>query len=197
MAFDANIPQPADFLSTSQGQLLANNAALDASFTVDHTAFSDLTSDNGRHKQVTFYQVQADPALTFPASRLYTKNSGLTPNRLTNLFYSFKPETGSDIIKQLAGTLFTAVVYGGTGAGSGFQIVTPWNITIYTGVVSGLSSSIQKSVIFPTPLTNIFVAVATVDDGMQHYVSIQKSNSQILLRASAAVSADWIAIGQT
>jgi len=53
MPFLNNIPQPGDKLKNSQGQLLGNNQQLDASFLVDHYTFSNLTADNGKHRQVT------------------------------------------------------------------------------------------------------------------------------------------------
>lgn len=53
MAFLANIPQPTDKLKNSQDQLLKNNQQLDASFGVDHYTFSNGTTDNGKHNQVT------------------------------------------------------------------------------------------------------------------------------------------------
>lgn len=58
MAYKANVPQPADFLSDSQGDILDNFAQLDASFDIDHVKYSDPTADNGKHKTVT-YVVQA------------------------------------------------------------------------------------------------------------------------------------------
>jgi len=53
MPFDPNIPQPNDNLSDSQGDLLANNVFLNTSFGIDHYPFSDATSNNGFHNQVT------------------------------------------------------------------------------------------------------------------------------------------------
>lgn len=53
MVFKANIPNASDFLADSQGDLKGNNQQLDASFLVDHYTFSDLTSNNGKHNQVT------------------------------------------------------------------------------------------------------------------------------------------------
>jgi hypothetical protein len=53
MVFLPNIPQPGDFLDDSQNDLLNNNMQLDASFGVDHYAFSNGTSYNGFHNQIT------------------------------------------------------------------------------------------------------------------------------------------------
>jgi len=53
MVFNKDIPQPNDQLSASQPTLLSNNLDLDTSFGVDHYAFSDATSNNGKHREVT------------------------------------------------------------------------------------------------------------------------------------------------
>lgn len=51
--FNNNIPQPNDLLSDSQGVLLTNNQALDATFLIDHYTFSDNTANSGKHNTVT------------------------------------------------------------------------------------------------------------------------------------------------
>lgn len=51
--FNPNIPQSGDLLSDSQQDLLDNMQQLDASFLIDHYTFSDLTVNNGKHRQVT------------------------------------------------------------------------------------------------------------------------------------------------
>lgn len=53
MAFQPNIPQPTDFLSDSQADLLGNNQALDSVYGTDHYAFSNATVNNGKHKKVS------------------------------------------------------------------------------------------------------------------------------------------------
>ena len=53
MAFIANTPLATQKLKDSQPQLLGNNIQLDASFGVDHYTFSNGTTDNGKHNQVT------------------------------------------------------------------------------------------------------------------------------------------------
>ncbi len=53
MGYSPNIPQPTQLLSNSQGDLLTNFQALDTSFGVDHYKFSNTTSNNGFHNQVT------------------------------------------------------------------------------------------------------------------------------------------------
>ena len=51
--YNANIPQPGDFLSVSQQDILNNFTQLNTSFTVDHYAYDDTTANNGKHNKVT------------------------------------------------------------------------------------------------------------------------------------------------
>ncbi len=59
MTFNPNLPNPGDRLSVSQGQLKANNIALDATFSQNHVAFSQAIN-NGKH---TFIQLPNQPAI--------------------------------------------------------------------------------------------------------------------------------------
>lgn len=52
--FIPTIPTANQNLDFSQGQLLSNNAGLDTVFGIDHSLFSDATSNKGFHKKVTF-----------------------------------------------------------------------------------------------------------------------------------------------
>lgn len=105
MAYDNNIPQSNDLISQSQSQILQNFVQLDTQYgsSGDHVEFTALTN-NGTHKKVTVTSVQADPAQTFPASMVYTKHAGITPNRTTDLYFSYKPETGADVVLPLTFT---------------------------------------------------------------------------------------------
>lgn len=51
MAYN-DTPQPTQRLSTSQPLIRQNFTQLDASFAVDHYTYSDLTANNGRHKDI-------------------------------------------------------------------------------------------------------------------------------------------------
>ncbi len=80
MSFNANIPQPTDFQSDSQSQILNNFASSNASFSRNHTAF-DIVSDPGKHKFVEM--LNSDPVssppvppLTSGSGTIYTKRPG-------------------------------------------------------------------------------------------------------------------------
>lgn len=50
MTFNPNIPQPTDFLATSQQDILTNFQTANTSQSVNHFPFNDTTADNGKHK---------------------------------------------------------------------------------------------------------------------------------------------------
>ena len=74
MTFNANIPQPNDFLSDSQAQLLINNQQLDSGFDVDHTTFTPpaTPTDRGKHKSVTSILQTADLSTAVNEVKLYS-----------------------------------------------------------------------------------------------------------------------------
>lgn len=89
MSFNPNIPQSTDDLSDSQGDLLQNNLALDASFGRDHLPFSNLTADNGKHKFVEMVSATLPapvPGLSSGSGTIYTKSVG-TPTE-SQVFYT-------------------------------------------------------------------------------------------------------------
>lgn len=59
MAYNANIPQATDLLSTSQGQILGNFTQLNTAWLINHVDFN--AGDAGKHKWVTFPQQGATP----------------------------------------------------------------------------------------------------------------------------------------
>lgn len=74
MAYDPNIPQPTDDLSDSQVSLLANFQQLDTSFGINHYAYSDASSSNGKHKKVDFPAVTTIVAPVGAASVIWPKD---------------------------------------------------------------------------------------------------------------------------
>ncbi len=200
MTFNPNIPLATDFQDESQAQLLANNIALDASFENDHTRFSDTTANNGLHKQVTLYQVEADPALSFPATMLYSKNVGVTPNRLTNLYYATNPETGSASYLQMTNLTPIAFANTGVGKGTGYVLLTPWNIVYMWGTTN---VPIQSPVIvfpvavFPAGLTNSTYSVQLTAIGNTLPIQeISKSTTGFSAKTTSAGSnIEWFVMG--
>ncbi len=61
MAYNPNIPQPNNLLSTSQGDILNNFGAANTVYGVDHYAFDDTTPNATFHKKVTTPPLNAHP----------------------------------------------------------------------------------------------------------------------------------------
>lgn len=196
MTFDPNIPRPTDFLSTSQSNLLTNNQAIDASFNVDHTKFSDTTTHNGQHQQVTLYEGRLSPVLSFPASMLYTLTSGITPNQANSLWFSTTPETGSQSNFQLTNLNIVSGSNTGTAGGNLNYIDTPWNLRLYFGTTASFSSN-NRTVIFPTAFSTILFSTATANNAAgTTIVTCLQQLSTLNLGTSNNSSVNWSAIGR-
>ena len=73
--FNPNIPQPADKLSVSQGQLLSNNQGLNTVFGINHFTFSTAVNA-GKHTFVEMPVLAVVPAgLAANEVTLYTKTT--------------------------------------------------------------------------------------------------------------------------
>lgn len=102
MSFNPSIPQPGDFLSDSQGDLLINFDQLNTIFSQDHVAFN-AAADNGKHKKVTFVSQATDPDSTENEYVLYAKEDGTDTE-----IYSRREGEGTANIRQMTkdGELF-------------------------------------------------------------------------------------------
>ena len=103
MAYDPDIPSPADLLSVSQGDLLENFSQLNTQFGVNHVEFNDAGANKGKHKFCSFVEQAADPAAQVDEYLLYSKEdvSGDTELYL-------RPESGAGAAYQMTkgGSLF-------------------------------------------------------------------------------------------
>lgn len=97
MSYNNNIPQPADDLDVSQGDLLVNFQTIDTWGSVDHYTFSNGTANRGKHTTVTTPDQSVIPTtVTDPKlyAHQYTVPSGVlqfskppsdgTPTPITN-----------------------------------------------------------------------------------------------------------------
>lgn len=75
MPFNPSIPQANDRLAKSQQDLLQNNTQLDTSFGINHYAFSDLSANNGMHKQCQLVEL-ANPVPVAGTDSLYCATTG-------------------------------------------------------------------------------------------------------------------------
>jgi len=125
MTYNRNIPQPADLISVSQGDLLENFSELNTQFGVNHVAFDDPGADKGKHKFCTLVKQAADPSAQSDEYIMYSKDdvSGDTEIYL-------KPESSKGAAFQMTkdGNLFiglvpfVAVNFSITGAHQGASI---------------------------------------------------------------------------
>ena len=205
MAFNQNIPQPTDKLSNSQVQFLANNLALDASFGVDHTTFSNATATNGFHTVIHQISQGVNPA-TGISNVVYSKNYQPT--------YSGGP---GPVDTQLFSQTFTGTVSqltGHTAATEGWQwiggVLLQWGRVVqsipsntFSGTVTfvtrGANCIAFPTTCFvviptglytsPTPLSEIGIAIKSST------LSATKFDWATNTDSSQYTGFNWIAIG--
>lgn len=73
MAYNDNIPQPTDFLSNSQSDMLNNFKSANSSMAINHYPFNDGTVNNGKHKFIEMPQLTVAPTTVASEGALYTK----------------------------------------------------------------------------------------------------------------------------
>lgn len=126
MAYNSNIPQPGDLLSTSQPQLLANFQALQTLLDVNHVDFA--SADQGKHKWLTFPSQGSVPS--FASGEMGVFNQNASPSSRNDLW-----------LARGNGTPFPMTGYGISGTSfwtylpSGFLIVGG-NISTNNGTVT-------------------------------------------------------------
>jgi len=86
MAYNANIPNPGDLLSVSQGDIKNNFLQANTSFGINHYPFDDGTANNGKHKKVSL-PVTSDPANVLGEGIAYSKAIGIGTD--AQLFWRF------------------------------------------------------------------------------------------------------------
>jgi len=130
--YQPTIPQPTDKLNASQKDIQDNFTVLDASFGVDHTAYS-VSSNVGFHKKITIQDsLLADPNQVAPISSFYTKG---TPSQL---FFQ-NGALASDVV-QLTGSLPNET--GNDGFGGGYTLFfLPWALKLFMGSTVAASGS--------------------------------------------------------
>lgn len=81
MTFKPNVPQPSDYMSSSQIDLLRNNTTIEQVFNVNHVPMTNsLDEDRGKHKCVSFISQASDPTTTTQERAVYTKDDSGVPN---------------------------------------------------------------------------------------------------------------------
>lgn len=94
MSYNPNIPQPGDFTSVTQKQILANFSNINTQFAFDHVGFLDpVDIDRGKHQKTTLPEQIADPVTAIDDNTIYSKASA----GITELFS--RDENSGTVIK--------------------------------------------------------------------------------------------------
>lgn len=141
MAYNENIPQPRQALSSSQGNLLDNFAAIFTYLGVDHNQFD--TPNAGKHNKVTFTQVQpADVDVPNGSIALYNRQFNLTGVNELFKVNSFGADEAFD--KEFPMTASTQLNEGWSYLPSG--LLLKWGTQNKTG---------QANIIYPADVNTI------------------------------------------
>lgn len=210
MAYDANIPQPTDRISVSQGQILDNFAALQAYFGVNHVTFN-APSNIGKHNVVTFPRQAAAPGV-FGATEFGLYNMIYPRSTVTELFVRRNAAAIGNGIPFTAGNV-------SNGAPWRNYTMLPSGQKIAYGLfyldAAGLGTQIYSDLVSPTllgpayiydPYITVSAAQSTVI-GAAAYVSItgiDNPNQRFSVRGGFTTGAApltsiyvyWMAIGK-
>lgn len=159
MTYNPGIPTPTQNLSVSQGLLKDNFTAADNSFGTNHFPFSDLTANNGLHRDINqFKRVGNAPNLT-DTYTLFTKD--YTPDTTggtadTQLF----GVTGAGGVSQFSGNLATADGWAWVGG-----VLLQWGFVTDPNITNGTANGtvtfkdrVTGAIPFPN---NCFVVIGT------------------------------------
>lgn len=180
---NANIPQPGDDPSISQGQLLTNFGSISGWAAVDHVGYGVSTA-SGEHNQVTFAQnnipggVPADPS-----SILFTKN-----NLAGHPYPFFLNSQAGSVAAALA--LIPDLVVSGTNYGFKLGPII-FNFGLATGSPGG------ASVTFAIPMNNMLSITSGVNNTVASATATFNSvtNTGCNIRSTIVNAVWYFAIG--
>lgn len=206
MSFNANIPQPTDFISDSQSQILNNFASSNTSFARNHTAFNVVTNP-GKHKFVEM--VNSDPVGTPPVPGLIA-TEGTTYTKLvggeSQMFYT-PGATGKEYqlsrtINAKFSTFANSTVYS-TGFSGGWTFLPGGLLLQYGTLVTPASNIIVP---FPVAYSNpVFsVTIQPASNSTSRFTTNVQGISQndftvVALNSSGSptvLAINWMAIGK-
>jgi len=142
MTYNPNIPQPGDFLSDSQSQILNNFSSANASFGINHVNFATATN-NGKHKFCELLNQAAVPTPVSNQGVVYTKKDA--SNR-SQLFYS--PDSTGDEY-QITRVIGASIATFSTNPGWTFL---PGGMLMQWGTASSIAGG-TATVVFPVAFT--------------------------------------------
>jgi hypothetical protein len=194
MAYNNNIPQPGDNLSTSQGQILSNFFSANSIFGKNHYAFNDTSGNAGFHSTITLVEQTSPLAPLADQIAIYAQANATSGK--TRLFMQ-QENTGGVIQMSTVDPTNTPSANGcsgqtflpGTSAGAYlFQFGSAtWN---------NISGTV--TVTFSTAFSQVPLVVASTNSGMRIVASNPVSATQVTFNVSPANPAgqvNWMAIG--
>jgi hypothetical protein len=191
MPFNPNIPQATDRLAKSQQDLLQNNQQLNTSFGINHYAFSDLTANNGMHKQCQLVEL-SNPAPVSGTDSVYCAVAG-SPS-LGELFYV--RGGGGTPIQMTSGNILNN---GATEIGYTFL---PGGLLLQWGKIAPASTTVNFPTAFSAAPYNIQLsAVASQGSGARIILSLfSKTSTNFVYQITQAGTVTtalvlWMAIG--
>ena len=147
MAYNQNIPQATDTISSSQAEILANFQALKTLIDINHGTFG--AADEGKHKYVTMPEQSSAPTTAADEMALYTKAvSGVTQMFLRNEGSGTEVDFTSATKSNSNGTLTLPC-----------GIILKWGRA--TTNASGLST-VNFTTAFPTAVLTAYASTAVV-----------------------------------
>ncbi len=181
MSYNANIPQPGDFISNSQGQIQTNFAKIDSStqgFGVDHVQFS-ASSNQGKHNKSTYRKQTVDPVTIANEIALYSK----TASGALQLFLA--RASGGTVIQMTPNSGGDPAVFGFAG-----QSFLPGGIIIKWGnrnaVADGTTITFSADTsAFPTTCYQVFVSVYNANNA-------STANDFVSVRPGSVVSTGFV-----
>ena len=189
--YNANIPQPGDNLSNSQGDLLANFQQIDITVGKNHYPTSNVTANNGKHKFVEMPNGTLPAGLVAAESTLYSK---LDASSLSQLFYT-RDNSGIEI-QMTAGTLAPVRLQNGFSFLMGNMLIQWGFNTVASGTGQiNFSPTFANVGAFP-PVVTIAPYNTTTSDNRSFYITATAFDKFTYNNTgSATTKVYWMAIG--
>lgn len=216
MSFKPNIPQPNDFLSDSQNDLLNNFTISNAVMDINHYTFANTSPNKGKHKYTELVN-NAAPAGASGEGILYTRTVTTFP-AVTESELFYKPDASVNQY-QLTRTVDGIFVYfgqnvnnynaNGTGGPVGVAFTGGWTFLPGTSGMILAYGSVNApgagptSVIFPVTFTAppFLIELTPRNDGnhsaFTYYIDGAPTTTQFTFRGSTSGSNTlyWMALG--
>jgi hypothetical protein len=186
MTYNPAIPQANDIIAQSQSQIQTNFSQADLIFDVNHVTFDDATAaDRGKHRQIDFTRLVADPGSDATQLALYEKLSGTS----SELFFQ---RDNVATVTQLTGGGITAAAwcqFNGNTAGTN-PPTQGFNVTSVQRVSAG-SYVLNYTRNFTTTTYAIVVFPSFNSTGVTVQIGVRNAaDTSFLIRNGAAVATD-------